>query len=57
MHKNKMFPLRIPTEKIEKIKYIAEYSGRSANKEIEMLITKSIKQFEEKQGKIIISEE
>ena len=31
------YALRIPTEIMNKLKYIAEYNGRSANKEIEQL--------------------
>ena len=29
------YALRIPTPTMDKLKYIAEYNGRSANKEIE----------------------
>lgn len=40
------YPLWIPKDKFKKLKFIAGYNGRSANKEIEILITKHIEQFE-----------
>ena len=52
---NPNFALRIPREKLDKIKYIAEYNARSANKEIEVIITDQIKKFEKKYGEIIIN--
>jgi len=48
------FPLRIPSAKLEKLKYIANYNARSANKEIEFLIGKHIDEFEKEHGKIKI---
>ena len=36
------YALRIPTPTMDKLKYIAERHGRSANKEIEQLILKHI---------------
>ncbi len=51
-HKNPHYALRIPTETMGKLKYIAEYNGRSANKEIEQLILQHIKDFEEQHGSI-----
>ena len=47
-----MFGLRIPRELLDKIKYVAEYNGRSANKEIEQLILKHVELFENEHGKI-----
>lgn len=51
-HKNPHYALRIPSETMDKLKYIAEYNGRSANKEIEQLILLHIRNFEEQNGKI-----
>ena len=47
IHKNPHYALRIPTETMDKLKFIAEYNGRSANKEIEQLIIKHIKENED----------
>lgn len=49
-HKNPHYALRIPTETMDKLKYIAGYNGRSANKEIEQLILKHITAFEKEHG-------
>ena len=49
-HKNPHYALRIPVETMDKLKYIAEYNGRSANKEIEQLILKHISAFEKENG-------
>ncbi len=46
------YALRIPTATMDKLKFIAEYNGRSANKEIEQLILKHISEFEDKNGEI-----
>ena len=46
------YALRIPTPIMDKLKYIALYNGRSANKEIEQLILKHIEAFEKEQGTI-----
>lgn len=46
------FTLRIPQNLLDKIGYIAEYEGRTKNKEIEQLIKKRIAQFEKEVGKI-----
>lgn len=51
-HKNPHYALRIPVETMDKLKYIATYNGRSANKEIEQLILRHIAQFESTHGKI-----
>lgn len=47
-----MFGLRVPRELLTKLKYIADYNGRSANKEIEQLIIKHVAQFEQSNGPI-----
>lgn len=46
------YALRIPSETMDKLKYIAEYNGRSANKEIEQLILAHIAAFQEQHGDI-----
>ncbi|MBQ2675920.1 MAG: TraY domain-containing protein [Clostridia bacterium] len=48
------YTLRIDRDLFAKFRYIAEYQGRSANKEIEQHIKKCVAQFEEKHGKIEI---
>ncbi len=54
VYKNPHFAIRIPREKLNKLKYIAEYNARSSNKEIEFLITQHIKRFEDTHGEIIL---
>lgn len=46
------YALRIPIPTMDKLKYIAEYNGRSANKEIEQLILQHIQDWEDKNGTI-----
>lgn len=46
------YTLRIPQELLDKLAYIAEYEGRSKNKEIEQLIKKRIQEFEAVHGQI-----
>ena len=46
------YALRIPSETMDKLKYIAEWNGRSANKEIEQLILKHIREWEKENGEI-----
>lgn len=54
--KDKMprFSLRLDKTILKKISYIASYEGRTTNKEIEHLISEHIKDFEKKDGKIIL---
>ena len=54
-HKNPHYALRIPTATMDKLKYIAAYNGRSANKEIEQLILRHIQEWEHEHEKIIIN--
>ncbi|WP_303871998.1 Arc family DNA-binding protein [Acetobacterium wieringae] len=42
------FTIRVDKELMKKLRYIAEYNGRSANREIEILIKKHISEFEAK---------
>lgn len=53
-NKYNVFPLRIAPEIVARIKYIAEYNGRSANKEIEQLILRHIENWEDEHGDIQI---
>lgn len=55
-YKNPHFAVRIPKEKLAKLKHIAEYNARSANKEIEFLVTEHIKKFEKENGEIVIDD-
>ena len=50
------YALRIPTETMDKLKYIANSSGRSANKEIEQLIIQHIERWEKAHGPIPFDE-
>lgn len=47
------YTLRIPKLLLDKIRYIAEENGRSANKEIELMIKKRIKSYEDENGEIL----
>ena len=46
------YTLRIDQIDLDKLAYIAEYNGRSKNREIEMLIRKHIRDFEKEHGEI-----
>lgn len=50
------YTLRIPQEYLDKIRYIAEENGRSANKEIELMIKMRIKEYEKANGPINLSD-
>lgn len=50
------YTLRIPQEYLNKIRYIAEENGRSANKEIELMIKTRIKEYEAQNGTICLSD-
>ncbi|MCC0641802.1 MULTISPECIES: Arc family DNA-binding protein [unclassified Clostridioides] len=49
------YTLRINKILLEKIKYIAESEGRSANKEIEQLIKKHVENYEQAKGEIKVN--
>lgn len=51
-YRNPQYTLRIPEELLDKLKYIAEYNGRSANREIEQLVRTHVARFEQKHGAI-----
>lgn len=46
------YTLRIPKYYLDKIRYIAGENGRSANKEIELMIKQRIKEYELQNGPI-----
>ena len=55
-HKKPQYGLRISSEIMDKLKYIADRNGRSANKEIEQLIINHISDFESQHGKILFED-
>ena len=50
------YTLRIPQIYLDKMRYISEENGRSANKEIEMMIKQRIKEYESINGEITLSD-
>lgn len=46
------YTLRIPQEYLDKIRYIADENGRSANREIELMIKQRINSYEKENGVI-----
>jgi predicted DNA-binding protein len=50
------YTLRVPQELLDKLAYIADYEGRTKNKELEQLIKRHIEEFESKHGTIYIKE-
>ena len=48
------YTLRIDRVLFAKFRYIAEYEGRSANKEIEQMMKKRVEEFEKEHEKIEI---
>jgi len=46
------YTLRVDKTLLDKLAYIAEFEGRTKNKEIEQLIKKRIAEFESDHGKI-----
>ncbi len=49
------YTLRVDRALFQKFRYIAEYEGRSANKEIEQYLKKRVAEFEQAHGKIEIT--
>lgn len=50
------FTIRIDPELLKKLRYVAEYNARSANREVEVLIREHVAQFEKDHGKISFDE-
>lgn len=46
------YTLRIDRHLFAKFRYVAEYEGRSANKEIEQMLRKRVEEFEKEHEKI-----
>lgn len=46
------YTLRVDGRLFRKFRYVAEYKGRSANKEIEQMIRKRVEAFESEHGEI-----
>lgn len=51
------YTLRVTQELLDKIRYIAEENGRSANKEIEQLLKKYIADYESVHGTIQVTDD
>lgn len=49
------YTLRIEPELLAKFGYIAEYEGRTKNRELEQMIKKRIRDFEKEHGEIELS--
>lgn len=52
MKQSSSYPLRIDDDLKEKMKYVADYNGRSLNKEIEQVMKKAVASFEQTHGEI-----
>lgn len=46
------FTVRTEPELLKKFRFVADYNGRSANREIEVLMKKHVAEFEKEHGKI-----
>ncbi len=46
------FTLRTDAELLKKFHYVADYNGRSSNRELEILMKKHIADYEKEHGKI-----
>lgn len=51
------YTLRVPQELLDKLGFIAEFEGRTKNKELEQLIKKRISEFESIHGVIELTEQ
>ena len=49
------FTLRVEPELLAKLGYIAEYEGRTKNRELEQMIKRRIREFETEHGEIPVS--
>ena len=52
--KYKTFTVRIDPDLLDQLHVVAEYEGRSANKQIVALIHRCVEQYEHTHGKIIL---
>ena len=46
------YTLRIERELLDKLGYVAEYEGRTKNRELEQMIKKRVRDFEAEHGRI-----
>lgn len=51
------YTLRVNRELFKKFRYVADWEGRSANREIEQHMKKHVREFEAKHGVISVSED
>ncbi len=51
------FTLRIDRDLFKKFRFIADYEGRTANRELEHYIKRRIMRFEEEHGEIVVEKE
>ncbi len=51
------YTLRVDRSLFAKFRYIAEFEGRSANKEIEQFLKKRVAEFESQNGEIEVGED
>ena len=51
------YTLRVDRRLFAKFRYIAEFEGRSANKEIEQFLKKRVAKFEKEHGEIPVKED
>ena len=51
------FTLRVDQELLNQLGYVAEYEGRTKNRELEQLIKRRIREFEAEHGEIPVSGE
>ena len=56
-HRYPQYTLRTSEGLMDKLKYIAEYNGRSANRELEQLIRAHVSRYEQKHGPIELTTE
>ena len=49
------YTLRVNRQLFRKFRYIAESEGRSANKEIEQFMKRSVRDFEKEHGEIVLT--
>ena len=50
------YTLRIDRRLFAKFRYVAEYNGRSANKELEQMMKRRVEKFEKEHEEIILDE-
>lgn len=53
-YKLSKFTLRVSDELLKKLRFIAEYSAHSTNRELEILMIRHIAEFEKKHGTITL---